>query len=441
MSPRRRTARLVAALALMLPALAAATPVADAISLAPPGSIGFDISHPQCGGPYPTGGAFGIVGVNGGRAFSANPCLGDQFAWAEDLPHTAGLYINTGNPGPLSARWGVAGDSDRAVCRDASTASDAGCAYNYGWHTAAEALRIASVAGVPIEGRTWWLDVETANSWEGSGVANAADLQGAFDYLRTHGVEEVGLYSTAFQWGEITGGYHASNAELSYRLPWLSHFTPLHPMEAAPLWIAGGAEPLAKAQSRCATSFTGGSTRMAQFIAGSFDNNVVCGAADAAPATAAACAPGAGIPAGYRAVFGTNRDDRLRGSGADEVLHGGPGDDDIDGRGGKDILCGGSGRDELAGGDGNDLLVGGSGRDDLRGQDGRDTLEAGDSADLLSGGDGTDTLRAGDGDDALSGGLGRDDLRGQSGRDALDGGPGRDTCSPGADRDPSPKRC
>ncbi|MGQ0625523.1 MAG: hypothetical protein ACT4PP_12860 [Sporichthyaceae bacterium] len=424
----------------MLPALAGATLVADAVSLAPPGSIGFDISHPQCGRPFPADGAFGVVGVNGGRAFTANPCLAVQFDWAQQLPHTAGLYINTGNPGPASQfYWSEAGESDPALCLDDGTASDPGCAYNYGWHAAERALQIATDAGIEVGEHTWWLDVESGNSWEGDGAANTADLQGSFDYLRTHGINEVGLYSVGVQWNEITGGYTAMTAS-SYRLAWSPYFVPEVAMETAPLWMAVSAT-LDGAKQRCALSFTGGPTRMAQFIVDGFDNNIVCGAAQAVPANAAACAPGAGTPAGYTARFGTGGDDRLRGSGADEVLHGGGGDDEIDGRGGRDIVCGGSGRDLLVGGDGDDLLVGGTGRDDLRGQDGHDTLLAGEAADRLSGGDGRDELRGGGGDDTLSAGRGRDDLRGQAGRDALDGGPGRDTCSPGADPDPAPTRC
>ena len=70
-------------------------------------NVGYDISYPQCNGTFPNGGAFGIVGVNGGLPYSANPCLGtgdgpSELSWAG---MNAGLYANTADPGPaLSSR-------------------------------------------------------------------------------------------------------------------------------------------------------------------------------------------------------------------------------------------------------------------------------------------------------------------------------------------------
>ena len=45
-------------------------------------TVGYDISYPQCSGAYPSNPRFGIVGVNGGLANTANACLGDELAWA-----------------------------------------------------------------------------------------------------------------------------------------------------------------------------------------------------------------------------------------------------------------------------------------------------------------------------------------------------------------------
>ena len=59
---------------------------------------GTDLSYPQCSeGAAPAGAAFSVVGVNGGRAFSLNPCFLRQWRAA---PVPRSLYLNSGyNPG------------------------------------------------------------------------------------------------------------------------------------------------------------------------------------------------------------------------------------------------------------------------------------------------------------------------------------------------------
>jgi hypothetical protein len=239
------------------------------------GSVGRDVSYPQCSDALPSSAAFAIVGVGGGRAFSANPCFATQYAWAAKRPSTPGVYVNTGNPAPRSAYyWPVSGARDPALCRDSTSVTDAGCAYDYGWHAATAALAVAAQARVPRT-ITWWLDVETVNSWNGDARANTADLQGMVDKLRSAGVAEVGIYSTARQWTSITGGYTRSTAA-SYRTAWRSAFVPRFPLEVAPLWVATGGDRAA-ASAACGTSFTGGPTRLVQYADGSgFDADLVC---------------------------------------------------------------------------------------------------------------------------------------------------------------------
>jgi Ca2+-binding RTX toxin-like protein len=84
--------------------------------------------------------------------------------------------------------------------------------------------------------------------------------------------------------------------------------------------------------------------------------------------------------------------DRLRGSGAADLLLG---------REGADRLAGRGGDDHLAGGDGADLLRGGRGEDKLGGGDGNDTLFAGAGDDVLDGGADNDILFGDDGADAF----------------------------------------
>src|SRR5581483_1067253 len=76
-------------------------------------TAGYDVSSPQCSGSYPSGPLFGIVGVNGGLANTANPCLAAELRWARTAPGqrrpsqpSVSLYVDTGNPGGLHvADW------------------------------------------------------------------------------------------------------------------------------------------------------------------------------------------------------------------------------------------------------------------------------------------------------------------------------------------------
>ena len=228
----------------------------------PTSSRGYDISYPQCGGAYPSNPAFGIVGVNGGRVFSTNPCLASQIAWGGGA--AAELYINTGNPGPaLSTMWPVGQTSPRAC--DAANPDTADCAFDYGWNAAKHSYETAVAAyqqlGIATSpsATAWWLDVETSNSWREDDLAlNVAALQGEVAYLQSQGISRIGFYSTTVQWGTITGGTKV--------------FSP------APSWGAGarnerGAKTLCSTTS---TSFTGGRLAMVQWIEGGFDVDIRC---------------------------------------------------------------------------------------------------------------------------------------------------------------------
>jgi hypothetical protein len=269
---------LVAATAPLAPGNEAATPTelslarAIGIEFARGGNpSGFDISYPQCGGPFPSQPAFAIVGVNHGLVFSANPCLGagevpSELAWAG---MHAQFYANTGNPGPdLSSHWPDGQISPRECNTAGSPGRDtADCAYDYGWNAAADAYASAVRAYVslgwadPGAERTpvanqWWLDVETGNSWRSDQALNVASLQGSVDYLEYVGVVGVGFYSTGLQWGQVTGG---TTAFSEYRG-----------------WVAG-ARSVKGAKSRCAGSgFTGGGVTLSQYLAQGFDADYVC---------------------------------------------------------------------------------------------------------------------------------------------------------------------
>ncbi len=289
----RRTARalvgvVVGCLMVGLPGVAHATA----------GDLGHDVSYPQCGSTLPsTTDAFRLVGVTDGKPWYVNPCLVDQAQWAAGAAER-GLYTNTANPGHVSSHWPTSGSGR---CHDATVDTDSGCAYEYGRAAAADALAQATSAlsgtGVDPKGVTWWLDAEgsrtpgqNGNSWVGSGVVNAADLQGFVDGLRQGGVPEVGIYSTAFQWGDITEGYSRATSS-GYRSAW--GFAPSYPIEDGPVWFAGVGS-LGDAQNACSTgSFTGGERLLAQYAdAGSgLDGDHRCADPDHGLPTVAVGAP------------------------------------------------------------------------------------------------------------------------------------------------------
>jgi hypothetical protein len=228
---------------------------------------GYDVSYPQCGGGLPMGATFGVVGVDGGRPYDANPCLPEQISWALGSGRPS-YYVNTANPGPrLSSYWPVGQASPRQCTR--TSPDSTGCAYDYGWNAAndsyARAAAAAAAVGAPdVRASTWWLDVETSNTWEAVEYGetskyhanDTAVLEGARAYLRGRGIRVVGVYSTAHQWERITGGARLGKA---------------------PVWYAGlgGATSAAK---RCspAYSFTGGPVRRTQFLRDGFDANHAC---------------------------------------------------------------------------------------------------------------------------------------------------------------------
>jgi hypothetical protein len=243
----------------------------DARSKPAPPTIGYDISYPQCGGPYPANPAFGIVGVNRGIVFSANPCLGagsgaSQLAWAGP---NAQLYANTGNPGPqLSSHW----PNGQTAPRECATAAEpdpdtVDCAYDYGWNAAADSYAKAVAAYVslgwadPGSIRTpvanhWWLDVETANSWRDDQSLNVAALEGAVDYLASAGAVSVGIYSSPRMWSQVVGGSSA--------------------FATLPSWVAG-ASTLKGATNGCGgPGLTGGAIQLTQYIRNGFDADHPC---------------------------------------------------------------------------------------------------------------------------------------------------------------------
>jgi hypothetical protein len=176
------------------------------------------VSWPQCLSrtslkvkALPRDPSFAVVGVNNGYINSFNPCFGAEASWAganlsvyiilQAAP--AGSHVQESN-GP------------EASCARTSSACEG---YNWGYNYAK-----ADIAFVRAQGRDpkiWWLDIETAEQWPTAPsvrAINAAIVQGALDAINQSG-DTAGIYSTWFQWGEITGSYV--------------------PGRAPPIWVAG----------------------------------------------------------------------------------------------------------------------------------------------------------------------------------------------------------
>jgi hypothetical protein len=211
-------------------------------------STGYDISWPQCqfDVPAPPYG-FGVVGVTGGRLFSSNPCLHDQWMWARSHGSFGGVYINSNAYTADQLKAFFIGGGRKCGL-------DQWCAlYQWGRQGAAQAIKEARDIAVPM----WWIDVETGNEWLPDPIANATVIRGMIDELQQSG-RKVGIYSTSLQWGNIAGAYSPN----------------------LPTWIPG-APPDAVLTYCDAHSFGGGTAWMVQSGLAGYDWDVLCPAGNA----------------------------------------------------------------------------------------------------------------------------------------------------------------
>ncbi len=264
---------------------------------------GNDVSWPQCGSTLPTGEAFGIVGVNDGLANNLNPCLGpsksypsytqSELYWAQATASgttaepKASLYVNTADPGNIAADWPTSSSSadPYGSCTTTSTSTvgqdTTACAWQYGYNVATqdtawltdEAAAIVgqeSKVSVPTDpgAYPWWLDVETANSWQAGSYGqemNVADLQGIVAALVSAHVATtgIGVYSTSSQWTQITGDPVGASAAGS--------------LWALADWVPGARSESGAIANCTSTSFTGGTVTVTQWFAHPVDADYACG--------------------------------------------------------------------------------------------------------------------------------------------------------------------
>lgn len=195
-------------------------------------SHGYDASYPQCGAGPPPGADFSVVGVNGGKAFSLNPCFLRQ--WQSGARPRA-IYLNSGyNP---DNRGKVLQACDR-LAGAAGLEGDARLAYGLGCSTASDSLSALRSAGA-AQPLMWWIDVENSNSWDAENlVLNQDSLRGQIEMLASTG-KPVGVYSTFKDWRIITGGWTFAGI-------WANWVAGRNPADAcgapgfsgAPVWLA-----------------------------------------------------------------------------------------------------------------------------------------------------------------------------------------------------------
>jgi len=207
------------------------------------GTTGVDISWPNCTTSVP-GVTFGIVGVTDGQGYSSNPCIAKEASYFKNLS----LYVNTG--------WYNKSTHINATSPKVCATGDNNClAYNYGYNAGLYAIDAAKSVGV--SSATWWLDVETSNTWNTNVVQNQNSLQGEYDAFVANGATTVGVYSTTAQWQSITGSWHNN---------W-------------PSWGATTWTTAKQAQTYCTGhEFTGGTSYLMQYLPknSKVDQDVAC---------------------------------------------------------------------------------------------------------------------------------------------------------------------
>jgi hypothetical protein len=202
-----------------------------------------DVSWPNCNTVQTKLTDFGIVGVSGGLDFHNNPCLAKETSWFNRY----GLYINTGYPGNLAAERHL---NSPLHCN----AANGSClSYNYGFNATVFAINYAN--SQLVNSKSWWLDVETDNSWTANYLTNRENLEGALAALAQKTfLSQVGIYSSPAQWSDLTNNWN----------------------NLLPEWVATGSASPIQAQNYCkGTSFTGGQIWLSQYTT-KLDNNLIC---------------------------------------------------------------------------------------------------------------------------------------------------------------------
>ncbi|MGO8683472.1 MAG: IPT/TIG domain-containing protein [Thermoleophilia bacterium] len=187
---------LLCGLGIVFPTLAVAQTTVD--QYLPSGSIGIDVSSVNGLASIPTTASFGIVGVTDEKVYANNSYLAAEASQFTNLS----FYVNTGlNTSSTSPYY-------QTALAEAGSGNVDQAAYDYGYNAGLAALAYAQSVGVNVNA-TWWLDVESTNTWNIDTGQNQQSLQGEHDALRAGGATVVGVYSTTAQWDSITGTWQS----------------------------------------------------------------------------------------------------------------------------------------------------------------------------------------------------------------------------------------
>ena len=244
--------------ALVTPVLASSATTLNPLS--PYSASGYDVSYPSAGcTAQPSGYSFAIIGVGGGRPFTANSCLATEWSYAKNNTSTQpSLYFNTGYAGAYSK-------SITTACANASSNAPptTGTRHDASVETQAWEIGCSEVdyaqSIAPNKPLMWWADVETGNSWSTQQTYNQYTIDG-IAYALAHIASSAtagssgGFYSTVSSWNKIVGAGFAS--------------TPL---------VTANWMPAASCPTTSGTGFSGGgSVWLAQQASTSYDVDTAC---------------------------------------------------------------------------------------------------------------------------------------------------------------------
>ncbi len=211
----------------------------------PQGAAGYDLSYPNCINPPPPADSFAVVGVNGGRPFTSNPCFNSEYAVARASPLLPSVYLNAAYSPTLARHL-------TPDCRLLGASQQLGPAEQNAYAIGCSEAEASDPLLSAVPTAAIWIDIEPANTWSKRQSLNRAAIEGFLGHLLTRTPRPVvGIYSAASYWQGITGAWN----------------TP-----AIPEWIATGPVP---DPPGCPQPFAAGPVWLSQHTT-ELDHDIAC---------------------------------------------------------------------------------------------------------------------------------------------------------------------